>query len=432
VLRHELAHVFAGAAGDRLLRLALRYGLPQPGIIEGLAVAAEWRGSGVLDSHQLVLAMRRAGLEPPLHDVLGLGFWRLPAGRAYTVAGSFCRYLLERYGAAPLLAAYRRGGGAPDFAQSFGQPFARLESDWRQFVDGQPLEAAAQEVAGERLRRKAVFHKVCAHELALRKQEAHEAAGRGDRAQAVRLISSVCQDDPDEPSHQQELVETLIAADQEAAAEQAALRLLAHPQRTAVLEARVAARLGDLAVRRGDLATAKSYYQRAAAGPDGESAARLVTAKLTALGSTQAGPLLLRVLVGVSPSVLGPPSPLGSPPLRTAEFSDPLAVYTLLQAVAAEPALGLTHYVLGRLLYERGGFAEAERELKRSLELGLPDGRFEFQALLLRGQAALQGGQSTVAETMFTELLGRVPVAERGKRLDLEDLRDRAHRWPSL
>lgn len=434
VLRHELAHVFAGAAGDRLLRMATRYGLPQPGMIEGLAVAADWRSMGDLDGHQVVLAMRRAQLEPPLAAVFGqgfsgLGFWQLPAGRAYAVAGSFCRYVLERYGAAPLLSVYQRGGRPTDFAAALEVPFSRLEADWRQFIEEQPLKQDSLEVARERMRKKAVFHKVCAHELALRKQAVHAALSHGDATLAAKLLAAVCHDDPDEPQHLSELMELHFELKQLKEAEAAAVALLAHPQRTPALEARAQARLGDLSVLRGDLETGRAYYQRAAAGPESESAARLTTAKLIALSKERAGPLLLRVLVGDQPQN---PALQVAPEPHLREPNDAVYVYTLLEAAAVEPTLGLTHYILGRILYERGGYAEAEKELARSQELGLPDGRFEEQALLLRGQAALLAAQPAAAETLFQTLLERLPKESQGKRLDAEDMRERAHRFAQM
>lgn len=428
VLRHELAHVFAGAAGDRLLRLSMRDGLPRPGMIEGLAVAADFRASGELDGHQVVLAMRKAGLEPPLEQVFsGLAFYRLPSRRAYAIAGSFCRYLLDRYGAAPLLLTYHKGGAPADFTAAFSVPFGALRDDWHRFIDEQPLKPESSEVARDRLRHKAVFHKVCAHELALRKQDAYAAAARGDFAAAERLLSAVCRDDPAEPLHLAERLDLLIEGRKLSDAEPVAQALLAHPQSTPVLIARAQARLGDLAVRRGDFQTARGFYEQAQKGPEPESSARLTTAKLVALSSEQAGPLLLRVLVG-------PIAGAGKNPSLTParERSEALSVYSLEQAIALEPSLGLTHYILGRLLYDRGGYAEAEKELGRSAELGLPDGRFEEQALLLRGQAALLSDQAAAAEALFSTLLDRIPRTEQGKRLEALELRDRARRWNHL
>lgn len=455
VLRHELAHIFAGAAGDRLLHLAMHYGVPQPGLIEGIAVAADWRASGDLDAHQTVRAMRQAGLEPPLAAVFGLGFYRVPASRAYVLAGSFCRFLLDRQGPAPLLSAYRRGGSPADFAAAYGTPFAQLETDWRAFIEQQPLQSNERDVAHDRLRRPAVFHKVCAHELATRKQQARQAAARGDVDQALQLLTSICREDPDEPQHQAERLEFLLQAERFDEAQQVAEALLSHPRRTTVMEARAAARLGDLAVLRGQLDAARTRYREAAARPDSEGASRQIAAKLAVLGTDAAVPAsqtaqpgaaaepdqaagiperaavlpvvrdaILRVLVGE-------PLSRRTPRLRPTEgHNDALAVYLLRDAIQAQPEHGLSHYILGRLLYERGAYDEAQAELGLAMDAGLPDGRFVDQALLLRGQAALLAGRATEAVQFFSALRAR--ASSGAKRLDAEDMLDRAKRWDSL
>lgn len=438
VLRHELAHIFAGAAGDRLLRLSVSHGVPQPGMIEGMAVAADWRSSGDLDPHQTVRAMRQGGLDVPLPAVFGLGFYRLPASRAYALAGSFCRFLLLRRGAAPLLAAYRRGGSPADFAVSFGVPFPQLEREYRAFIDEQPLSVSERGVAQERLRRPAVFHKVCAHELALRKQQARGAAAAGDLDRALSLLSAVCRDDPGEPQHQAERLEMLYSAERFDEAAQVAGLLLSHPGRTPVLESRALVRLGDLAVLRGDLPAAQDHYQRALALPESENAVRQIVAKLAALTASAGGnddapesaaivrTSLLRVLVG---------EPLAGRAgrLRPGDGrGDALMVYLLRDAILAQPDLALPHYILGRLLYERGAFDEAQAELGLALAAAqpLPDERFAYQARLLRGQAALLAGRAGEAVQFFTELLAAAPAG--AKRLDAQDMLERAQRWDQL
>ncbi len=449
VLRHELAHIFAGAAGDRLLHLALSRGVPQPGMIEGIAVAADWRGSGDLDPHQTVRAMRQAGLEPPLSAVFGLGFYRLPASRAYALAGSFCRFLLGRHGAGPLLAAHRRGGRSADFAAAYGVPFAQLESDYHAFIDAQPLSVSERDVAHDRLRRPAVFHKVCAHELALRKQQARLAAAAGDLDRALGLLLSVCRDDPGEPQHQVERLEMLYSAERYDEAAQVASQLLSHPARTRVLESRAEARLGDLAVLRGELATAQEHYERAVALPDNENASRQLVAKLGALAAAakakaetiagtgaEAGEnadaaaivrtSLLRVLVGE-------PLAQRAGRLRASDGrSEALSAYLLRDAIQAQPDLALPHYILGRLLYERGAYDEAQSELGLALSAAqpLPDERFRYQAQLLRGQAALLAGRATEATQFFQELLATAPTG--AKHLEAQDMLERAQRWDGL
>jgi hypothetical protein len=117
VLKHELAHVFAGEFGDRLFKVSLRWSdgvLPYPlinvGLIEGVAVALDWRPYGEMTGHQLAAALTRIGLAPPIAPLFGYGFLKRAARRSYILSGSFARYLLLQKGAPKLTAVYRNGG----------------------------------------------------------------------------------------------------------------------------------------------------------------------------------------------------------------------------------------------------------------------------------------------------------------------------------
>ena len=421
VLRHELAHVFAGAAGDRVFRLSLAGLIPQLGLVEGLAVAADRRVTGNVSLHQSVRAMRQAGLLPPLEQVFsGLGFWALPSGRAYTAAGSFVRYLIEQHGAQKLLAAYHDGGRPSDFARLYGVPFATLTQRWLDFVESQPLPPQAKEVERERQRRPAVFHKVCAHELAVRRERARELVAQGRDAAAVALLASVCQDDPGEPGYLVELADAQLGSEQTALGEATLQRALSHPAATDALRGRLLVRLGDLAVQSGRLDVARQHYAAAGALPLDEGSARTLAAKRLALDLPDAGPLLLQVLVG---------KPKSSSALRRDERSDAVSVFLLGKAAIFAPQAGLVHYVLGRLLFQRGGYAESIAELTHSVDLGLPDRRFTYQARLLIGQAQLLTDDGAAALQTFEALFAWLLPDEQDKRTEIADFIERARHW---
>ncbi len=147
-LRHEMAHVFAGAFGDPFFGVALSWRwtpLPHPalamGLVEGIAEAADaddpWGDATI---HQEAAAMIAAGLAPPLADVVGAGFSTLAGARAYTLAGSFSAFLLSTRGADKLRALYRSAG---NFSDVYRIPLADLEREWRHFLAAQPLTTAA-------------------------------------------------------------------------------------------------------------------------------------------------------------------------------------------------------------------------------------------------------------------------------------------------
>src|SRR5690606_11745554 len=111
VLAHAVAHVVAGNLAPWPFHVSgAAAGLwPNPGLIEGLAVALAWDAREGLTPHEWARAMLDLGLMPRLGDLLGLGFLQGNAGRAYTASGSFLRYLGDTRGAEVLRRTYAGG-----------------------------------------------------------------------------------------------------------------------------------------------------------------------------------------------------------------------------------------------------------------------------------------------------------------------------------
>lgn len=397
VMDHELAHVFAGRLGDPIFGVARSGARVNVGLIEGIAVAAAWHGAP-MTPHQLVKAMREGQIEPPLERVLGLSFLGLNAGQAYNVAGSFCRFLLDKHGPKPLGEVFRRAGVAAAWRDAYGVPFETLRAEWSQMIDAVEVPAREAAVMRERLARPSVFHKVCAHELALRREAARKALAAGDRARALRALEAVCEGDPDDPAHVAEVMEAAWAAERQAQAAQAAERLLAHPKRTAALEARAHALLGDLALARGAVEEAARRYALAEALPLDEGTARLIAVKRLATAE--------------------PPGPIADGLRRflaapRAARDAALDLLGVAELVRLEPR-PLFHYLYARQLEPRGRFAEAAQALARALEApdGLPDARFRREALRLRGKALFRAGRYADAQAAFEALAREAQGAE--------------------
>lgn len=305
-LRHELAHVFAGAFGDPLFGVSLAVNwwgpLPVPrlasGLIEGAAEAADFGDpDGRTTVHQEAQAMIKAGLAPPLAQVVGAGFTTLAGARAYTIAGSFSHFLLSTYGAERFRAAYRSAG---DFAGVYGESFAALEQKWRAFLAQQQLDAREQARAKERFRRGAIFQKVCARELAARVERAREIL-YADPPVAVTLFESVCRDDPREPTYDLDLAEALTAAGRLDEALRLTARIETDERLTDPLRARAATQTASLHVLAGRVPEAKLALERALrlAGDEGER--RTLQAKQRALADDEARRTIGRVLFGDGP-----------------------------------------------------------------------------------------------------------------------------------
>jgi hypothetical protein len=363
-LRHEIAHVVAAEFGDRWFQVSARevLGLPlliNPGLIEGLAVAADWPGSydRELTPDQSVRAMQELGLSPSIHELLSLAFLSLSSARSYTTAGSFMHFLLRRHGAPALRALYRSGG---DFSAAYGVSADELQAQWRAELATIELTEEQIEATRERFRQVGVFSRPCPHAVADRRARAYAAVSRGELARGVDLLRKVCRDSPDEPSFRLELGDLLVRGDERQRQEAAELwRKLDDSERvTSSLRAAALERLAGEAARRGDEAAALAFVRSALRLSIGDGQRRQLLAKQVALEHRGAAGPSLR-------SYFFPPPAAPGTPRQWAEA-----------AVAAEPALGFAVYLRALRRAEDGSWTQTADDLEGSLRLGLPGPSF--------------------------------------------------------
>jgi hypothetical protein len=168
--------------------------LPDPSLIEGVAVAVAWNERDGLTPHQWTKAMVELELMPPLSDVFGLSFLGQPASNAYTISGSFIRHLLDAHGADVVREAYLTG----DIETAAGVPLAELEREWRARLDEEPLPDEALALARVRFERASIFSAVCPHEVARLKKRLGEDLAAGDAFAAVSTCEELLQIDPND------------------------------------------------------------------------------------------------------------------------------------------------------------------------------------------------------------------------------------------
>jgi hypothetical protein len=185
VLRHELAHVVAAGFGRGPFKISgsLNGWWPNPGLIEGIAVAAQGP-RGDLTTHQWAATMRKLKMLPSLQGVFGLGFFNLAASTAYTAAGSFCAWVRDRHGAQALRQVYTSGG---NWSLATGKDLAGLETSWLAFLDKIQLAQADLTAARNRFDRPGVIHSVCVHEVAKLKEHSRQLAALGSTGHALAV-----------------------------------------------------------------------------------------------------------------------------------------------------------------------------------------------------------------------------------------------------
>jgi hypothetical protein len=407
-LRHEIAHAIAGEFGDPIFRVAARrvLGVPalmSPGLIEGLAVALDWRGYESADPHESVRTMQVNGQLPKLDRLFGLQFFSVSSARGYTTAGSFLRFLLERHGAAKLRAVYQNGG---DFEAAYGVPRAELAKQWSEMlatIHVPPAQVAASE---ERFRAKSVFHRPCPHAIAKRREQAVVAYARRNPARAVALMRRVCKDAPDEPRYFLELGDYLLAGSPAEKEEAFALwSKIANDVHgvTSSLRAQALERTARVVGGRGDLVTARKLIETARQLPLELAERRGLDAMAFALDHQ------------------GP----AGPSLREYFFGNGFIPGYMHAAVAviAEPNLGLAHYLFGLQAGGRRDWSASAMALDRALANGLPNIAFTKNAARRLAVAAYRVGDRNRLSLAITVL--STGEMSSGDRLLAKDWLDR-------
>src|SRR6185436_4535589 len=369
-LRHEIAHVVAAEFGDPMFGVAARtvLGIPvliSPGLVEGFAVALDWpAGYDRPSPHESVRALQELRALPSLDELFGLSFFTVSSAKSYTVGGSFLRFLLDRYGPERLRALYGSGG---DFEAAYAVPRAQLEAEWRAMIATIVLPPPAVESSKERFRAGSVFARPCPHAIAARREEAVRALGEGDREGAIAMLRDVCADAPGEPRYRLELGAYLYASDEpdhRAEAEQIWTAIASSTTGvTASVRGLAYERLARVAGAR-DPALARRLVGEATALPIEPNERRTLDGMAFALAHRGPAGEALR-------GYFFPPDPATSPIERATA------------AVAAEPTLGLGHYLLGLQRGNAGEWAAAAAELELALDRELPGPAFVRNAARL-------------------------------------------------
>ena len=180
-LHHELVHVVAGEFGLPVLNAS-----PSMGLVEGLAMAVDWDwGNRTL--HQYAASMRDEGVGGDIEGLMTVwGFASRHASVSYVQAGSFCRYLMDRYGIRTLVHVYRDA----DYEAVYGRSLGELMEEWHRFLDEVSRGVAPRDNVDALFRRPPIFQKVCARVMARRMEEAREAMRRKEYERAREIYTA--------------------------------------------------------------------------------------------------------------------------------------------------------------------------------------------------------------------------------------------------
>jgi tetratricopeptide (TPR) repeat protein len=166
VLKHEMVHALAAEFGWSPLKIARNSGL-----IEGIAVAME-RTSMIEEPLDRAAAMVLAsGVHPNLESLFTFtGFVQANPSISYTLAGSFCRFLIDSFG----VDGFKRLYGGGDFKEVYQQDLKLLLREWQASLKNIQLDFSDSIKAAYFFRHPSIFGKECARVIANLNTETRE------------------------------------------------------------------------------------------------------------------------------------------------------------------------------------------------------------------------------------------------------------------
>jgi len=166
VLNHEMVHVLAAEFGWSPLKIA-----PHSGLTEGIAMAMG-RTSMIEEPLDGAAALVFAsGAQPNLESLFTIsGFLQANPSISYTLAGSFCRFLIDTFGMDPFKRLYASG----DFKTVYQRDVQHLLAEWHTSIQAIHLGSADSLKAMYFFRRPSIFGKECARVIANLNTETRE------------------------------------------------------------------------------------------------------------------------------------------------------------------------------------------------------------------------------------------------------------------
>jgi tetratricopeptide (TPR) repeat protein len=388
VLAHELAHVVAGSFGRGPFRIAgeLSGLVPNPGLIEGVAVAASPDDEDLTDA-QWARAMMEIGLLPEMRTIFSLQFLGGASAKSYTLAGAFITWLGDTRGFALVRAWY--GGG--DVTALTGLDWPALDRAFRQHLGAVPLPAEAASFARARFARPGIFGRRCPHVVDALRHEADVCRDSQRFDEAIRLYNEAIARDALDFASQKE-VATVERRHRDRERGRAALAAMAAADDQRVPRTyrdRAEEALADAELVDGDHARAGDRYEALSRRTVDEDAARTLEVKALGARSSDARPAVQALLVG-----------------DDKHGADVFVGGVALGAWSARAPSPLVSYLVGRNLLQRGFYEEGARHLDEALAGALPTPRIARETVRQRAIAACALGDRPVLARLRARIEG--------------------------
>ena len=408
VVGHELAHIVGGQTARGPFKVAGSLGgwLPNPGLIEGLAVALAPDEDGDLTALEWSAALENIGKRPALTQLFSLGFLQHSGTLAYTVAGAFVEWLGEHYGKV----AVRRWYAGDSLDGITGHPMADLEQAFVKRLAAVVLPDGAREAALAKFARLGVYSRRCPHAVDRAIAEAEQRLAAGDAEAACRLYDEARRLDTTEIRARFGLGECAEHAaatpEHQERAEQAYRAIAADASQPAPVRQRAREKLADLLLAAGNWEQARPLYDAIAVQTFDVDRRRSLDVKRGAKTKTEIQ-AVTTLLLGIK-----------------GESAWDVAVRELLRWSSEAPEDGTADYLLGRNYWQKGREAAAVEHLDRALVRGIRLPEVHAEALRQRAIVACSLGDRTRAREIV-ERLRSEPGLPTPRRLGIERIVER-------
>ena len=339
VLAHELAHVVAGNFGRGPFHVAGGL-VPNPGLIEGVAVAAA-PDDDVLTDDEWARAMKDAKILPPMRTIFSLAFLGGSSAKSYTLAGSFVRFVMSTYGKEKVRAWY----GGEDISALTGKSWDELEAEYLRFLDTLTLRPEAARVAEARFGRPGLFGRTCPHVVDELRRDADQCRDAHDFERARRLYDAALARDAMDQGVRYAKAQMLARWVKEDEGRPALAALADDDKVPSSYRDRAEEALGDIDLLRGRPAAA-AHYEKAHARSLDEDFLRTLEVKKLASDDPDLRARVVAMLVG-----------------DDAHTPDPFVFGVELARGEARNDSALGHYLIARQMSSRGRHEDTIREL---------------------------------------------------------------------
>jgi len=184
-LRHELAHVFAAGFGTGIFKVAA--GL-NPALIEGAAVAAAPFYDENSIHYMAALAYKNNYKIKIEHLFTGLNFFGSVSSLSYIYAGSFSKFLIERYG----IMKFEKLYSDLNFNEVYNEPVENLTKTYYNFLDSLHVDKNINK-ANYYFGRQTIFRKVCPRYIGERLKTARDYYFKKDFESAKNIFKEILQ-----------------------------------------------------------------------------------------------------------------------------------------------------------------------------------------------------------------------------------------------